>query len=181
MAYEKTDAGRLAFKTADASLSSRERSLLIVVDGRRTLPQLLQVAKSLGGSQETIDNLAKRGLIREAGAPGASTTPAKPTAPTAEPVTPTDAGGAAPVRRFKGKLEKVQALRSYVARSAKQHLGFFKSGSFLSAVDGATDLADFQVLRRDLIDAVTTSKDAATAQAVAQGLDELLQAQVEDV
>ena len=175
MAYEKTDAGIAAFKHGDASLAPRERSLLIVIDGRKTKEQLVTIASSLGGSADTIEQLVKRGFIRD---PRQVAVEEKIGLGATQAIKVLESGDSSGLT-FKGETEKMQALRRYVTRSAQQNLGFFKSGAFVNAADSAGDVEDFRVIRADLLAAVGKSKDAVTAQVVIAGLDTLLLTPVE--
>lgn len=59
----KTAAGQLAIKERVPPLTPRLRSVLIVCDGHKTLAQLIEVARGLGGDEADVEHLIELGLI----------------------------------------------------------------------------------------------------------------------
>ena len=65
MAYTKTPLGQTAFTERSVSMSNRQRSLFLLVNGSRTIDQILVITKALGSTQADIDHLASCGFIGE--------------------------------------------------------------------------------------------------------------------
>ena len=55
MKYKKTEAGQLAVKERSALLSSRQRSLLIMVDGQKEMADLVRTVTGLGGTVDDVN------------------------------------------------------------------------------------------------------------------------------
>ena len=68
MKYKKTEAGQLAVKERSALLSSRQRSLLIMVDGQKEMADLVRTVTGLGGTVEDVNVLLVHALIEGIGA-----------------------------------------------------------------------------------------------------------------
>lgn len=82
--YQKTDTGSQALAARDPALTPRLRSLLILVDGKRTCPELLQVAQALGDGQQLLAQLLALGFM-QARAPVAAAAVAEPAAAATAP------------------------------------------------------------------------------------------------
>ena len=63
MRYAKTDTGKQAISDRSTSLSSRQRSALIIVNGERTLEVLLKMVEGLGITLADIEHMESLGLI----------------------------------------------------------------------------------------------------------------------
>jgi hypothetical protein len=63
MRYIKTDAGKLAISDRSTSLSSRQRSALIIINGERSLEVLLKMVEGLGVTLADIEHMEAQGLI----------------------------------------------------------------------------------------------------------------------
>lgn len=63
MRYTKTDAGKQAVIDRSTSLSSRQRSALIIVNGERSLEVLLKMVEGLGITLADIQHMESIGLI----------------------------------------------------------------------------------------------------------------------
>jgi hypothetical protein len=63
MRYIKTDAGKLAVSDRSTSLSSRQRSALIIINGERSLEVLLKMVEGLGVTLADIEHMEAQGLI----------------------------------------------------------------------------------------------------------------------
>jgi hypothetical protein len=64
MIYEKTPLGIQAFQQKPSPLDARLRSILIMIDGKRSSTDLLTVLAAIGGGQDHLDELLALGLIR---------------------------------------------------------------------------------------------------------------------
>ena len=93
MKYAKTEAGQLALKERSPQLTSRQRSAMILFDGKKTLDQVLTATAGLGIVMTDIDHMVALGFLASAegsgapvpsasvgavAAPVAATTPAAP-------------------------------------------------------------------------------------------------------
>ncbi|HMS26058.1 MAG TPA: hypothetical protein PKC80_01610 [Burkholderiaceae bacterium] len=70
--FKKTEKGMLALKVRDHALSFKLRSLLIMVDGIKTIEQLGQVTTSGAEIQEHIDLLQEQEYVQVVSMPAAS-------------------------------------------------------------------------------------------------------------
>lgn len=80
MKYAKTEAGQLALKERSPQLTSRQRSAMILFDGKKTVDQVLAATAGLGIVATDIDHLLALGFL----APVEGSVPA-PSAPSAAP------------------------------------------------------------------------------------------------
>lgn len=63
--YRKTDAGRAEIRDRSRRLPPALRTLLLVVDGQRTLAQLQEVATGVRAPDDALDRLLAEGLIEQ--------------------------------------------------------------------------------------------------------------------
>ena len=93
--YAKTAHGRLEVAERSAGLGARQRSVLIMLDGRKTVGALagLMPAAQLSG---ILEELVERGLV----APASAATPAAAAAPASAPAPSSDDARLAPVKRM---------------------------------------------------------------------------------
>jgi hypothetical protein len=59
----KTDSGQAAFKERSPRFSSRQRSMFILVDGKKTAAQILAAAAGLGVNQADLDYMIEQGFL----------------------------------------------------------------------------------------------------------------------
>lgn len=77
MTVAKTDLGHQVVKDRSVQLTPRQRSALILVDGKRSRQELLAAMATAGIAKEDLDHLFQLGLVQEAaGAPAAAAPPA---------------------------------------------------------------------------------------------------------
>ena len=82
MNLAKTDAGMQVLKDRQAGLTHRQRAALILLDGQRTLEEVLAATSPGGGTRADIDRLVEMGLVAELGTFVASApAPLEPGAP----------------------------------------------------------------------------------------------------
>jgi hypothetical protein len=72
----KTAAGQQVLKDRSIPLTQRQRAALILVDGKRSLAEVLQATSAAGVSRTDLERLFELGLL--APAPSAATEPAQP-------------------------------------------------------------------------------------------------------
>lgn len=63
MILAKTEAGHRVMKDRSVPLTPRQRSALILFDGKRTLAQVLEATAATGVTQTDIDKLSELGLV----------------------------------------------------------------------------------------------------------------------
>lgn len=83
MKYAKTELGQQALKERSPQLTSRQRSAMILIDGKKTLDQVLAATAGLGIVGTDIDHLLALGFI--APVEGAALPVAAPPAPAVAP------------------------------------------------------------------------------------------------
>jgi hypothetical protein len=66
MLIVKTEAGQQVVKDRSIVLTPRQRSALILVDGKRTLDQLLAATAAAGVPRQDVDKLFELGLVTDA-------------------------------------------------------------------------------------------------------------------
>lgn len=85
MIVVKTESGQQVMKNRSVNLTPRQRSALILVDGKRSRDQLLTATAAAGATQDDVDKLFALGLIAEAegtpAAPLAQASAVEPEAP----------------------------------------------------------------------------------------------------
>lgn len=64
MVVIKTEAGQTAFKERSSLFTQRQRSAFILVDGKKTVQQLLTAAEGIGVTQADLDAMIVHGLLR---------------------------------------------------------------------------------------------------------------------
>lgn len=96
MTLSKTELGQRVLKDRSVSLSPRQRSVFILVDGKRTVEQLLAATTAAGVTQEDIEKLLELALVADSVAPApegeaveADPAPAPALAPVPVPAAPT--------------------------------------------------------------------------------------------
>jgi hypothetical protein len=67
MILVKTELGHQVLKDRSVALSPRQRAAFIMVDGRRTVDQILRASQAAGVTAEDIDRLVQTGVAQEAG------------------------------------------------------------------------------------------------------------------
>ena len=91
--YRKSALGAEAIANRSHGLLPKQRSVLIMVDGKRTYDDLVKVAAALGDPEQLLGDLEAGGFIEPSGA----TAPVRPAAPAAVSAAPAPAVSAAKV------------------------------------------------------------------------------------
>ena len=97
MKYAKTEAGQLALKERSPQLTSRQRSAMILFDGKKTLEQVLAATAGLGIVSTDIDHMIALGFLAPADGAGVPSGPAA--AAVAEPAASVPAVAAPPLNK----------------------------------------------------------------------------------
>jgi hypothetical protein len=112
MTMSKTTAGHQVLKDRSAGLSPRQRTALILFDGKRSVQDVLAVTSPTGVTPADIDRLVQMGLVAEQGGPGqapelgADSEPA----PMSISVTPAPTGNERYLRAYKIAIQLIAEL-----------------------------------------------------------------------
>lgn len=90
MLIAKTEAGLRVMKDRSVPLTPRQRSVLILIDGKRTLDEVVAASVAIGSSREDVEHLHALGLITglaDAPADGGAAPAEAPPAPVEEAAT----------------------------------------------------------------------------------------------
>ena len=102
MVYTKTQLGQLAFKERSVLMSNRQRSLFLLMDGTRSVDQILVLTRALNSTPADIEHLVSSGFIAGVVQSAQAAAPAKPRItstrpPPATPNSPSPAVATAPL------------------------------------------------------------------------------------
>lgn len=187
--YDKTDKGREELGTRKYQLAPRSRSLLVLVDGKQTVADLLKKIAGLGLNQQSIQDLVDQEFITVS----QSVAPNTITAPLAVSVQETEVESgteALPVSDISAKpilvisespeenARRFQALSKFFNATIKSTLGF-RGFSLQLKVERAANLQEFEDLRNVYIEAILKAKGKDLARSLRDRLDLLLYAELE--
>jgi hypothetical protein len=112
---DKTEAGQAEVRTRAAGLAQRLRTLLIMVDGARTVAQLQAAAAQVGAPADALDQLLQAGLVavRSAAPARSSSAASRAAASAAPPPAPAPAAAAAPAPAA-GLPDRLRVARQYI-------------------------------------------------------------------
>ncbi len=143
--YVKTDAGRDEIETRARKLSPALRSTLLVVDGRRTIAQLLGLAGGLHAPPDALAQLSEWGLIA--------------------PLAQTMSAGAA----SSDIADRYRMLSGLMSEAVRQHLGL--RGYFMQLkIERCADTDELSALLPELTAAIAKAKGAPSASQWEQGV-----------
>ena len=180
----KTDAGRDEIQNRTRKLPMGLRSILLMVDGQRSVRELRGATAGLRGAEEALEQLREMGLISvpmSLAAAAAATIPVSsasvsPATVSSTPVPaaandaaePADANG----RRF---ADAYGLLSSRMSQTVREHLGM--RGYFLQLkIDDCTEVAELLALLPELSSALGHVRDQGFASDVERRLREVAQA-----
>lgn len=140
----KTSAGQQVLKDRSVTLTPRQRAVFILIDGKRSLDDVLQSTAAAGVTREDVDRLFELGLV-------ADSSPAieLAAAPAADPRTPQQ-------RYAEAYPIATKLTASLGLRGVRLNL----------AVEGATSYEDLLALSPKIRDAVGAEKFAPLAKAL---------------
>ncbi|MBI3284761.1 MAG: hypothetical protein HYZ65_07920 [Burkholderiales bacterium] len=160
--YDKSDKGREEIATRKHQLASRLRTLLVMIDGKQSIPDLLKKVAGLGLDEQSIRELLAQGFIHivvtgQSAPPGA-----------------TEPGyGALSASAAMDDATRFHALYSFFNETIKSALGL--RGYVLQLkVEKAGSIDDFRDLRQAYLDAVLKAKGKEMARSLGERLDQLL-------
>lgn len=180
--FDKTDKGREEIATRQYQLSTRLRTLLVLVDGRQSNENLLKKVSGLGLNDASLKELADNGFIQII----VNTGTQKPTEAVAVNSPPligerrgTGLPAADPQVLSKEHLviregeHPFQALQLFLNETIKNTLGL-RGMKLQYKANRASSLEDFRSLRDPYIDAVRTAKGEELSHSLRDRLDQLL-------
>lgn len=187
--YDKTDKGREEIATRKYHLPPRLRTLLVMIDGKRTLDTLMNDLGAIGLNEASFHQLVNEEYIRLVnGSPVSNTVPSQPSAPvqaapaaaSAPAVVRETAPAAAqpvPQRQHDAPVmsdgERFKALYDFYNQTVKSTIGLRGFGLQLK-VEKCGNVEDFRALRETYLEAVLKARGTETAISMRDRLDQLL-------
>lgn len=156
----KTDKGLEEVRNRSLGLSPRLRSLLVMVDGRLRVTDLIERARSLGGSPELVEQLVTQGLVAGPNGHAVAVSAGPSAADIAQAKTvPLPAGLSAAE-----EARRIAAAKAEIVRRVKLHAGMLEGRPLIKAASSAHTLADIG----EAITLVHRALSADHAEAVAE-------------
>lgn len=173
--FDKTDKGREEIATRCHHLASRLRSLLVLIDGKHDVDNLLKKVAGLGLDEHSIADLLEAGFIQETARNGSSdvlpaeVSGAVPAPDTAAPSAVAQVGDAI----LPEGDNQFEAIYHFYNETIKSTLGLRGYGLQLK-VERASSIEDFRLLRPAYLEAVLKAKGSEMARSLRDRLDQLL-------
>lgn len=164
--FDKTDKGREEIATRKFHLAPKMRTLLVMIDGKQSVDELMQKIGGLGFTPESLNELMSDGFVHQVAA--IETPDAAAPAPTPGPVPAAPAPMSANANQF-------QALYHFYTETIKSTIGLRGYGLQLK-VEKASSVDELRELRDPYLEAVLKAKGKEMAQSLRGRLDELLNA-----
>ena len=161
--YVKTASGLDEVRTRTLQLSQRLRTMLIMIDGTRTVTQLRHAQLTLGAPPDFLESLVALGLVASDRAPALTAA----IAPAAAPLTLVDVelGLALPDGKPADENEKFRAALKFMNDSAVDLLGL-RAFFFTLKIEKCFTMADLKDLIPQFSSAITKSKGPEIARAL---------------
>lgn len=178
--YDKTDKGREEIATRKYQLAPRLRSLLVLIDGKQTVTDLLKKIVGLGLNEQNIQDLFDQNFIAESQSVNVPVVAALPAA-----IVEKDTGDVLEDAKTKAtpKLaisdipeengRRIQAISKFFNETIKSTLGL-RGFTLQMKVERASNMQDFEDLRHAYIEAVLKAKGKEMARSLRDRLDQLL-------
>lgn len=167
--YDKTAKGREEIATRKHQLAPRLRTLLVLVDGRKTEEELLRNVAGLGLTAGALNELLTgEFIVLSTSYVSLAEAPLEepPTAPSAPESETLQLPPAAQVQQF-------QSLYNFFNKTIKSTIGL-RGFTLQLKVEKASSVDDFRELRLPYLEAVQKARGNDTAAALALQLDRLL-------
>ena len=178
--FVKTPLGLEEVRSRALKLSQRLRTMLIMVDGTRTVAQLRQAQLTLGAPADFLENLQALGLVVSDMAPAnAASAAAAPTqramSATPPPYAAVDVelSLAAPDTGLPQDAEKFRAALKFMNDTSVDLLGF-RSFFFTLKVEKCFTMADLKELIPQFSAAIAKSKGAEVARAMEERVQRMI-------
>jgi hypothetical protein len=156
--YDKTEKGREEIATRKYHLASRMRSLLVLIDGKHNLADLLGKVSGLGLNDEHVRELQDGEFIYLT-----NPVPEIDPAPTPEAIADADIAHS----------EQFLALSRFYTDAIRENIGL-RGYSLQLKVERAATLQDFADLRKPFLETIIKSADSKKARLIRDQLDQLL-------
>ncbi len=186
--FDKTDKGRDEINTRRFHLAPRLRTLLLLVDGKNTVDQLLQKVAGIGLDESALTDLLDQQFIREADIHNTdmqamlNAITDAPSDATSNPISNStaeqlsyktrEATASVPIT-IHSDIE-LQTLHQFFSATIKSTLGI-RGFALQIKVDRATSVADFQALREAYLAAILKASGPEMKRILADRLDLILQ------
>lgn len=164
LVFSKTEAGQREIQTREMRLAPRLRSLLVQVDGKRSVAGLLDMLGTAGITEEHFSQLADAGLIT---APVAAAAPPASPAPTAAAAPVADAGSLA------AQADRQMLLYRTCNEAIGKHLGL-KGFKLQLQLEKLSSVADYRNFSEVLVEAIHKSRGDEEAEALRARLATLI-------
>ncbi len=180
--FDKTEKGREEIATRKYHLTSRIRSLLVMIDGKQSADELLKKVAGLGLTEQAIADLLQDGFIKDAAAAflteAAGTSGATSQAnPAAVPPAGSAAMAPAPPPASEPLLPEGQtqfeAIYRFYNETIKSTIGL-RGYALQLKVEKAASIEDFRLLKKPYLEAVEKAKGQEMARSLRDRLDKLL-------
>jgi hypothetical protein len=187
--YDKTDKGREELTTRKYQLAPRSRSLLVMVDGKQSVDDLLKKIAGLGLNQQSIQDLFDQDFIAESQSAVLGKTIVTPDLVAEQElnkdtaIIAVDASDiyAKPKLIISENLEenarRFQAISNFFNETIKSTLGF-RGFTLQLKVERAANIQEFEDLRTVYIEAILNAKGKEVARSFRDRLDQLLYAEL---
>ncbi len=166
--FVKTASGVDEVRVRTLQLSPRLRTMLIMVDGTRTVAQLRHAQLTLNAPPDFLDSLVALGLVASDRAPA-------PALPAAAPLSLVDLEiGSVPTNWSPGDIEKFRAALKFMNDSAVELLGL-RAFFFALKIEKCFTMADLKDLIPQFKIAITKSKGPEIAGALEERVRRMIQ------
>jgi hypothetical protein len=169
--YDKTAKGKEEIATRKYQLAPRLRTLLVLIDGRRTEEELLRNVAGLGLGASALAELLEHGYIVLATSYASLSEPSLAEASPAE-ASPAELALAAPAPE-PAQIAQFQSVYDFYNKTIKNTIGL-RGFTLQLKVEKASSVAELRELRQPYIEAVQKARGSETAAALARQLDQLL-------
>jgi len=161
MLIAKTEAGLRVMKDRSVPLTPRQRSVLILIDGKRTLDEVVAASVAIGSSREDVAHLQALGLIT-----GPAEMPAPEAGGAATPAAAGDAAGEAAAAPASARSPQERFQDAYpIATRLTAELGL-RGFRLNLAVEAAGDYEQLLQLAPKILEAVGKDKFAPLRRAL---------------
>jgi hypothetical protein len=169
--YTKTAAGVDELKSRTRALPPRLRTMLIMVDGQRTLAQLQHAAAGLGAPSDFLEVLQGQGLVEALAAQPGSTARSRPVATAASSTV--ERTGSSASQTPASAVDRYAAARKLMNTTAVDALGL-RAFLFTLKLEKCTTPKDLSLLLPEFTQALTKSRGDLFARRVADQVRALL-------
>lgn len=162
--YDKTAKGREEIATRVYRLAPRLRTLLVMVDGKHPIGDLLANVAGLGLNETSVTDLLEEGFITPASAPAPAAAPPETAQPALQEAAAAPAMSAA---------QQFQALHTFYNQTIKSTLGL-RGFPLQLKVEKAANVDEMRALRLAFLEAALKAKGSAATRLLRDRLDQLL-------